>query len=339
MNIRFCKTQEARKLQEFIDKYWAKDHILSRNLDLLMFQHHDKVNDRLNFVVADHAGEFVAILGFIPAYQFDPALSAEPDIWLAIWKKADIINEKGIGMMLYDFLIGELKPRSVAAIGINDTIRRKYEKMGFDTGELDHVFYPRGGYNPPDWMRDKKIMGYYETADYIIEQTNEILTHNCIPQKTETYYRNRYLNHPFYEYQVFSIKEMDNTVKIQIIVRRIELNFSACLRIVDIPYYAYQAKTEYDYFRMFRVFKQLLREEWCEYIDFVGLHYKFVQDSHFIRAEDPFIIPNYFEPFVAKNITLQYAVKNMSGQNNKINVRDYLIFKGDSDQDRPNILP
>ena len=41
------------------------------------------------------------------------------------------------------------------------------------------------------------------------------------------------------------------------------------------------------------------------------------------------IVPNYFEPFVKKNINLLFAYK--TPQNKKIR-----IFKGDGDQDRPN---
>ena len=41
------------------------------------------------------------------------------------------------------------------------------------------------------------------------------------------------------------------------------------------------------------------------------------------------IVPNYFEPFLKQNINIDYAFKSKS---------PYVIFKGDSDQDRPNLI-
>jgi hypothetical protein len=41
------------------------------------------------------------------------------------------------------------------------------------------------------------------------------------------------------------------------------------------------------------------------------------------------IIPNYFEPFEQKNVKIELAYKADF---------PYVAFKGDSDQDRPNIL-
>lgn len=42
------------------------------------------------------------------------------------------------------------------------------------------------------------------------------------------------------------------------------------------------------------------------------------------------IVPNYFEPFEQRNVKIEIAYKT-KGDN-------YVAFKADSDQDRPNIL-
>ena len=41
------------------------------------------------------------------------------------------------------------------------------------------------------------------------------------------------------------------------------------------------------------------------------------------------VIPNYFEPFLRKNILIDIAIKSK---------HDCVIFKADSDQDRPSII-
>ena len=42
------------------------------------------------------------------------------------------------------------------------------------------------------------------------------------------------------------------------------------------------------------------------------------------------IVPNHFEPFVKGNVEIHFAYKSTGDS--------YMIFKGDSDQDRPNFV-
>jgi hypothetical protein len=51
-------------------------------------------------------------------------------------------------------------------------------------------------------------------------------------------------------------------------------------------------------------------------------------NSGFIKNDEAFILPNYFEPLEIKNVVIDYAYKSNSGP--------LSIFRGDSDQDRPN---
>ena len=73
-----------------------------------------------------------------------------------------------------------------------------------------------------------------------------------------------------------------------------------------------------------------------EYIDFVvvGADYDVLKKAGFInRKEHPeTIIPNYFEPFLKKNIDLDYAFKSVDPE------AMALFYKADADQDRPNML-
>ena len=48
-----------------------------------------------------------------------------------------------------------------------------------------------------------------------------------------------------------------------------------------------------------------------------------------IEQED-IILPNYFEPFEKRNVAIEIAYKAQ--------YEGYVAFKGDSDQDRPNVL-
>ena len=52
--------------------------------------------------------------------------------------------------------------------------------------------------------------------------------------------------------------------------------------------------------------------------------------QHLDLNQEEIIVPNYFEPFEKKNVKLEIAYKSKSD--------NYVAFKGDSDQDRPNVL-
>lgn len=73
----------------------------------------------------------------------------------------------------------------------------------------------------------------------------------------------------------------------------------------------------------------------AEYVDFYNIGIKEISSttSGFIKRDSTseVIIPNYFEPFEKKNIDLGYAYKCDNNFN-------FCIFKGDSDQDRPNLI-
>ena len=79
--------------------------------------------------------------------------------------------------------------------------------------------------------------------------------------------------------------------------------------------------------------RRLIEDLGYEYIDF----YAYGMDKQVMTAsglqrktpDDPNIIPNYFEPYVAQNVDIWYSLSHP----------DAVIFKADGDQDRPNSRP
>ena len=69
----------------------------------------------------------------------------------------------------------------------------------------------------------------------------------------------------------------------------------------------------------------------CEYVDCYnyGIEKEVFLKMGFSEVKEDCIIPNYFEPFEKKNVDIHYAV---------FGKHDVVIFKGDGDQDRPNLL-
>ena len=80
------------------------------------------------------------------------------------------------------------------------------------------------------------------------------------------------------------------------------------------------------------IFK-IVHKEGYEYADFYcyGLENKILNDAGFflVNSIDDLIIPNYFSPYLQKNINLNFFVDTE-------NLNLIKLFKGDGDQDRPS---
>jgi hypothetical protein len=74
--------------------------------------------------------------------------------------------------------------------------------------------------------------------------------------------------------------------------------------------------------------------EGYEYIDLysTGLDVQaMVEAGYFPRSKDSdVVVPNYFEPLEMSNVDLSYAWKATDARSHVV------LFRGDSDQDRPN---
>ena len=110
------------------------------------------------------------------------------------------------------------------------------------------------------------------------------------------------------------------------ITRRINVGKRNCIRIVDI---ISDFNPDLD---LKNGMQKLLGINESEYIDCYnyGVNKDVLQNWGFVlKKENEVIVPNYFEPFLKKNINLKFAYKSQES---------IKIFKGDSDQDRPNII-
>lgn len=329
-NISFCTNCDLDKLQKFIHEKWKENHILAIDKTLIDFQHKSK--NGYNFVISKNENdEITAILGFIPLSKFDENLINPTDIWLAIWKVDETIAEPGIGFSLLKWLEKQIQPQSIGSIGINTEVKRIYDILGYKTGVLNHYFILNPRFKKfsiahcnyeqkPNYKSHSKSVVKEITIDDI---ENVSFTH--VPLKSKNYISNRYLNHPYYKYILLGAY-VNNLLKAVMIVRKIEINQCSCLRIVDIQGTLSGINSIYD------SIISILENHNSEYIDCLnfGISDSLFSDWGFNLKNSEIIIPNYFEPFLQKNIDILFAYKSKNP--------DYIIFKGDSDQDRPNIL-
>ncbi len=329
-NISFCNDKDFDNLKKFIHEKWKENHILSVDEKLMDFQHKSK--NGYNFVISkNNNNEITGILGFILLSKFDENLKATTDIWLAIWKVDEKKAEPGIGFALLKWLEKQIHPQSIGSIGINTEVKRIYDILGYKTGVLKQYFIPNPSiknYKIANFKKVQTPIYKSSSASFVKEIKIEDLDHlnfSFNPFKSKKYIENRYLKHHYYKYSLFGGYEK-NVLNAVFVIRKIVINGSSCLRIVDIQGDLTKLNSIYE------SIISILQNHDSEYIDCLnhGLSENLFSKLGFELRNSETIIPNYFEPFLQENIDTLFAYKSKTP--------NYVIFKGDSDQDRPNII-
>ena len=80
--------------------------------------------------------------------------------------------------------------------------------------------------------------------------------------------------------------------------------------------------------------QQYLKKNKIDYIDILcdGFYKNVLENIGFLKKNNKQIIPNHFEPYTGKDARLNYCILLNKYKKNTI------LFKGDGDQDRPNII-
>ncbi len=327
------------KIIKFIKDHWKSDHALVLSKELMDFQHYNRNSKSYNFIVAENqiTGEYDSLQGYIPTWQFDYSLLENGDYWGAIWKTRDDIENDEKSIIGVDVNLGlrELPfCKSVGGIGMSKysikAALNLHQKVGFMhqyyiLNKDCHIFKIAANVNSsllsPLFQSNEKVMTIKKIS------FDEIRNIKCYyrPYKTITYLMNRYQKHPIFRYDVYGIFD-NNIMNCVLITRKISINGSNILRVIDVL-----GKLEGNiYYSM----QNVLNEENCEYVDI--LNYGIDNDVFFnmgFRELDydnsEIIIPNYFEPFEQSNVKLYMTYRCKF---------EYVAFKGDADQDRPNTL-
>ena len=71
------------------------------------------------------------MLGIIsPDFYVDRKIGKGQHVWLAIWKVDKDIARYSLGMDMLEFVETEFSPKSISAIGINNTVALLYKLVG-----------------------------------------------------------------------------------------------------------------------------------------------------------------------------------------------------------------
>lgn len=334
MTIRQALVQDLPRLMDFVEVEWKSGHIFAR--DESFFRYEYQRGEALNFIVSENdEGNINGMLGFIPS-----STEANSDVWTTMWKVSRNTSNPVLGIHLLQYLKAQ-GHRMVMSLGINHKTIGIYHYLGYATGSMNHHFLPN------KTLRSFKMSKIPPEEAYIKRHflrsqdvTLSVITWKNIPidffsreicdiqpKKDLDYVRRRYFEHPIFRYVVYGVYR-DNRLVTLLVTRVVCVETASALRLVDVigdesvlPWITHE-------------FDAMLVQDGLEYMDLVsyGLDETMLQRACLSKLDlsaDKIVIPNYFQPFMQKNVTIHFFVDGEISTNLR-------LFKADGDQDRPS---
>lgn len=319
---------DCTDVQKFIKKYWKKNHILAQNKEFFKWLYiQDK---RLNFSIVKKNRTIVGIMGFIPQKKFDSKLSDNQiTLTLSVTSKN---APPGTLFRLFSTLKKKFSIDFVSSSGSWNSSIIDYNKLlGFKIGVMDHFFIlPNKKFKliktPYKLKFNIKNTGKFRLIKK--KDSKKKYKHLFVnkPQKSFKFLINRYLNHPIFNYEIYEIKD-NNKILCLLVIRIIKVKNENIIKIID-----YQGQKK-NIVYCGCLLNYLLRTYNPEFIDFVSngfpknLLFKLGLKSK--KNYPKLILPDYFNPWILKNIEIKCGTIS-----NKKDI--FLIMRGDGDRDSPN---
>lgn len=337
-NFRLANIKEIIKVMQFLSKNWDNKHILTKNKKY--FSYYFKNKNKLNIVICLNKKnkKIYSLFGFIKY--------SEPAIRRNICGSIGCISKYNkvpplLGLETFKRMIEIVKPKTYFGIGTNpkNMIPLVSNYLKHFTGKMNHYYILNKNYKKNEFkiakinqfkfnlIKKKNDNSVKVKEIFLLKEINLSLDLNKgfkdFPYKNFNYIKKRYFDHPIFKYRFFSLEK--KTKKALLIARVVVYKSSSVFRIID-----YIGN------------KEILNSinQWCtnilskenhEYVDLLctGIQHTLLKKSGFIykNNKDKNIIPDYFQPFLRKNVEIWYEKKQ----------KKLILFKGDADQDTPRI--
>lgn len=325
VTFRLAHPHEADRIKEFVNQHFDWKLPLINRPE--WFDHYYTSPGSLHFAIAQQEEEWLSVAGYIPASQ-DPV----PDVWVSVWVAKK--GHNGVGLELMDALPRLVGARVVACNNIRPKTCAFYRFLGWTAERLPHYYRlaPRQEYR---LAKVEYPVILPVTGDLTLTAMSEPeLEALGLPETFHTpakdlwYLKRRYFHFPHLNYQVWGV--VDNGVLLACLVTRLvesgEKGEIPVLRLVD-----YLGRDEL-LPRLGKALDWLLKESGAEYLDCYNAGISpetWAAAGLTQRLEgDGVVIPNYLTPPLYEN-TEYYYFTNLP--------QDFVMFKADGDQDRPNL--
>ncbi len=329
MEIRLANREDIPRVMEFVKEHWGKSHILANKREFMEYQH-CRDDKEFTYILAEENGKIYGIEGYIPMNGNEC-----PDIAGALWKVIPC-NYFMLGKALRDSLMKFTRCRYMCSPGINkDTSGKVLGMYGQFVEKMDHYYRLR---NVDDYriavIKEKRIplekseqrihLKPVHEFEAMSQHISENYLKTKVPYKDKTYLQHRYFNHPVYQYDVYGI-ERSGVCRSFVIMREVAVNGSRMAKIVDF------IGEDEDLAGLSVEWDRLMEEKEYELIDLYcyGIDSGILAKSGFVKRKecDENIIPNYFEPYEARNVDIYFVSNVLEGLH---------LYRGDGDQDRPS---
>ena len=305
LEIRLAKIEDADNIMKFIHNHWKENHILSRDKALFLYEYQD--NDRINFIIAiDDKNNIYGILGFIKSSN------NHSDVWAAMWKAIKHDDHPMLGIELLEYLRSANNYNRLTCVGINPETIPIYHYLDMYTNNLEQYIMVNNTIMDFEIVKVEDVgsiknINFTEDSQYRFVKLKEseldfnFDAQEYIPYKDKSYFIKRYFNHPIYKYDTYGVYK-EKLLTSVVVTREVTVGKRKILRIMD------YLGNENDIAYVSKDIYQIIIDNGFEYVDFMvfGFDDKNLVKAGFtkINSESTEIIaPNYFSPFVQKNIT------------------------------------
>ena len=288
------------------------------------------MTDGLQFAIAELEGIYAAVCGYILA-------SAEetPDIWASVFVARKDCSGVGIKLMAK---LGELaNARVVACNNIRENTLNLYRFLGWTAERIPHYYRiaERRSLNQYLLCKPDSLERLPAGGDLTLTKVNERQVDKLpfpdteqLPEKDLWYIKRRYFHFPHQDYDVWSVRE-DKKPLAYLVTRAVASGEDGEIPVVRIVDYIGSPSLLP---RMGYAIDQLMNRFSAEYIDCynVGIPAEIWNAAGLTERTESSaaVIPNYLTPPLYEN-TEYFYFTNTSDQ--------FVLFKADGDQDRPNI--
>jgi len=306
LQVRFLKKSEIEVFQKLVKNHFPKkNHIFVKRQSVIYFFYNFFKKKNFKILGLFNFKKLVAAQGLIAMDNWDQNLKNH--IYLAFTVKSK--NYKKNCLILFLNYIYKLKPKFLGAVGTNmSTAGIVLDKIS-KIKNLDH-YYITNPYIKKKISKKlnninlkRKIRNNIEMK--INKNLNNLPRTPFEPKKNKNYFKNKYINNPFYNYNLMKFFE-NKKLKFFFVFREIvvkSLN-AKILRIVDF-YGDFPKKINISSY----IINYLIKND-IEYIDLMvsGFDKKDLHKLGFIKKNKVAHIPNHFEPFDRNSTYLNYGI-------------------------------
>ncbi|MFJ7825264.1 hypothetical protein [Psychrobacillus sp. NPDC096623] len=367
MDIRFFRLDEIEVLKSAIDVLWSKNHILSRDEELLKYMFHSNPNTNLivkdghfSFLGAWEGKEVIGLLGIMP-FQFNQVGKKGLGCCLTNWIVAPEHRASGAGLALINF-VQNLNPDMILSLGVSADGSKIYKLMRWNVqedtprwigvlnkGKTAQIMLNGDTTSLRYW---KEVEPYEVSTSYkcdILDDLNEASWNDfywgSFAKKSIGIARNylflkwRYFEHPTFDYKVIACSE--NSIYKGLAVVRIEQIEGGYKlgRIVEFMATDQDSAVSLSN-KIIQLDPKILFFDFYCFSSISSWGLESVGFKRILKSSnDKFVVPSRFQPIDLENTQMISAIYLSEKLRNKVNpMLDQLwyVTKSDSDQDRPN---